>query len=53
MLDTKEHLPWAGHGARHALGEIYQLLKRHKTTLIFVNTRSQAERPVPGSLADE
>ena len=43
MLDTKEHLPWAGHGARHALGEIYDLIKRHKTTLIFVNTRSQAE----------
>ena len=43
MLDTDEHLPWAGHSARHALGEIYELIKRHKTTLIFVNTRSQAE----------
>lgn len=43
MLDTEEHLPWAGHSALHALGEIYQLIKRHKTTLVFVNTRSQAE----------
>ncbi len=43
MLDTEEHLPWAGHSARHALGEIYVLIKSHKTTLIFVNTRSQAE----------
>ena len=43
MLDTAEHLPWAGHSARHALGEIYALIKSHKTTLIFVNTRSQAE----------
>jgi ATP-dependent Lhr-like helicase len=43
MLDTKERLPWAGHGARHALGEIYELIKRNKTTLVFVNTRSQAE----------
>ena len=43
MLDTQEHLPWAGHSARHALGEIYGLIKRHKTTLVFVNTRSQAE----------
>jgi ATP-dependent helicase Lhr and Lhr-like helicase len=43
MLDTAERLPWAGHSARHALGEIYQLTKRHKMTLIFVNTRSQAE----------
>ncbi|MCF8478645.1 MAG: ligase-associated DNA damage response DEXH box helicase [Pseudolabrys sp.] len=43
MLDTAEHLPWAGHSARHALHEIYELIKTHKTTLIFVNTRSQAE----------
>ena len=43
MLDTEEHLPWAGHSALHALGEIYALIKTHKTTLIFVNTRSQAE----------
>jgi ATP-dependent Lhr-like helicase len=43
MLDTTGHLPWAGHSARHALGEIYALIKSHKTTLVFVNTRSQAE----------
>jgi ATP-dependent Lhr-like helicase len=43
MLDTAERLPWAGHSARHALGEIYALIKRHNMTLIFVNTRSQAE----------
>jgi ATP-dependent helicase Lhr and Lhr-like helicase len=43
MLDTNEHLPWAGHSALHALGEIYNLIKTHETTLVFVNTRSQAE----------
>jgi ATP-dependent Lhr-like helicase len=43
MLDTKERLPWAGHTARHALEEIYRLIKAHRTTLVFVNTRSQAE----------
>jgi ATP-dependent Lhr-like helicase len=43
MLDTRERLPWAGHTARHALGEIYDLIKQNKTTLVFVNTRSQAE----------
>jgi ATP-dependent Lhr-like helicase len=43
MLDTRERLPWAGHTARHALGEIYDLIKRNNTTLVFVNTRSQAE----------
>jgi ATP-dependent Lhr-like helicase len=43
MLDTAEKLPWAGHSARHALGEIYALIKRYTMTLVFVNTRSQAE----------
>ncbi|WFU40571.1 ligase-associated DNA damage response DEXH box helicase [Bradyrhizobium sp. CB82] len=43
MLDTSERLPWAGHTARHALAEVYQLIKANKTTLVFVNTRSQAE----------
>ena len=43
MLDTAEHLPWAGHSAQHALAEMYALIGRHKTVLVFVNTRSQAE----------
>jgi len=43
MLDTRERLPWAGHSARHALDEIYRLIQTHRTTLVFVNTRSQAE----------
>ncbi len=44
MLDTAERLPWAGHGARHAIGEIYAALKAAKLTLLFVNTRFQAEQ---------
>ena len=43
MLDSAEHVPWAGHSARYALGELYALIKTHRTTLVFVNTRSQAE----------
>ena len=43
MLDSEERLPWAGHSARYALSELYQLIKTHRTTLVFVNTRSQAE----------
>ena len=43
MLDSAGHVPWAGHSARHALGEVYELIRRHKTTLVFVNTRMQAE----------
>jgi ATP-dependent Lhr-like helicase len=43
MLPSGEHLPWAGHSARHAFPQIYELIKQHKMTLVFVNTRSQAE----------
>ena len=43
MLDSDEHLPWAGHSARYALAELYALIKMHRTSLVFVNTRSQAE----------
>ena len=43
MLEPGENLPWAGHSARHAYGAIYDLIRQHKTTLVFVNTRSQAE----------
>jgi ATP-dependent helicase Lhr and Lhr-like helicase len=43
MLDSRERLPWAGHSSRYALAEIYQLIRAHRTTLVFVNTRSQAE----------
>src|SRR5689334_9389994 len=43
MLDSSGDLPWAGHSARHAFQQIYDLIKRHKTTLVFVNTRMQAE----------
>ena len=43
ILDSKERVPWAGHSARYSIGELYQAIKAHKTTLLFVNTRSQAE----------
>ena len=43
ILDTRERLPWSGHSARHAIGELYELIGRHETTILFVNTRSQAE----------
>jgi ATP-dependent Lhr-like helicase len=43
VLDFGGSLPWAGHSARYAFHEIYRLIERQKMTLIFVNTRSQAE----------
>lgn len=43
ILESDERVPWAGHSARYAIPEVYQAIRRHKTTLLFVNTRSQAE----------
>jgi len=43
ILRSLERVPWAGHGARYALPEIYRAVKDHRMALIFVNTRSQAE----------
>ncbi|PSJ60300.1 ligase-associated DNA damage response DEXH box helicase [Pseudaminobacter soli (ex Li et al. 2025)] len=43
ILNSEERVPWAGHSARYAIPEIYEAIRRHKTTLLFVNTRSQAE----------
>ncbi|MEO1065997.1 MAG: ligase-associated DNA damage response DEXH box helicase [Pseudomonadota bacterium] len=43
ILGTEERLPWSGHSARHAMGDIYAQIKVHNITLVFVNTRSQAE----------
>jgi ATP-dependent Lhr-like helicase len=44
MLDTSERLPWSGHGARHAIGELYAAIKAARMALLFVNTRFQAEQ---------
>ncbi|MDE2163848.1 MAG: ligase-associated DNA damage response DEXH box helicase [Alphaproteobacteria bacterium] len=44
ILASEEYVPWAGHLARHAMGDVMAAIKRAKTALIFVNTRSQAER---------
>lgn len=43
ILAKTEELPWAGHSAAYAVEDIYQQIKDHQTTLVFVNTRAQAE----------
>ncbi len=43
ILDTTQDLPWAGHMTRHALAEIYALVKAAHMSLVFVNTRALAE----------
>ncbi|CAD7040405.1 DNA ligase-associated DEXH box helicase [Pseudorhizobium halotolerans] len=43
ILDTDKRIPWSGHVSTYAIPEVYEEIRRHKTTLIFVNTRFQAE----------
>ena len=44
ILETADsYLPWAGHSALYAAAEIYALIKANRPSLIFVNTRAQAE----------
>jgi ATP-dependent Lhr-like helicase len=43
MLATTESPPWAGGGAAYAIPAVLDQVRRHKTTLIFHNTRAQAE----------
>jgi len=43
MLTTDTPPPWSGGGGRYAIPEVLAEVKRHKTTLIFHNTRAQAE----------
>ncbi|AZL58402.1 ligase-associated DNA damage response DEXH box helicase [Tabrizicola piscis] len=43
MLDTDAPPPWSGGGGRYAIPAILNEVTRHRTTLIFHNTRAQAE----------
>ncbi|MEM8576346.1 MAG: ligase-associated DNA damage response DEXH box helicase [Pseudomonadota bacterium] len=43
MLTTDEAPPWAGSGAKYSIPAVLEQVKAHKTTLIFHNTRAQAE----------
>jgi ATP-dependent Lhr-like helicase len=43
ILTPDDRIPWAGHSGKHALSAVYAQLKDARLSLIFVNTRSQAE----------
>ena len=43
MLKTDMPPPWSGAGGRYAVEPVLEQIKQHKTTLIFHNTRAQAE----------
>jgi len=43
ILEAENDIPWTGHTARYAMREVYDAIRAHKLTLVFVNTRMQAE----------
>ena len=43
MLQTTDSPPWSGAGATYAVPDVLEQISKHKTTLIFHNTRAQAE----------
>ncbi len=43
VLASEAHIPWSGHTGRHAMAEVYDAIKSAGVSLVFVNTRSQAE----------
>ncbi|MEM9670380.1 MAG: ligase-associated DNA damage response DEXH box helicase [Pseudomonadota bacterium] len=43
IMKSRERIPWSGHSGRFAAEEVYEAIKDAKLTLVFVNTRSQAE----------
>lgn len=43
ILKSGERVPWAGHMALYAMPEIYAEISKCRMSIIFVNTRAQAE----------
>ena len=43
MLPDDERIPWSGHSGRWASAQVMREIERHRTSLIFCNTRSLAE----------
>ncbi len=43
ILETPDPPPWAGQGGRYAARAVMDLIRAHRTTLVFINTRAQAE----------
>lgn len=43
LLPEEASVPWGGHAATWAIPQLYELIKRNRTTLVFTNTRFLAE----------
>lgn len=43
ILQSESRIPWAGHMATYAIHEIYEEISKANMSVVFVNTRAQAE----------
>ena len=43
ILNSGNRIPWSGHSPRYALSEIYSEILKFRSSILFVNTRAQAE----------
>ena len=43
LPQNDERVPWSGHAAAWAIPQLYEEIRRHRTTLVFTNTRFLAE----------
>ncbi len=43
ILNSGNRIPWSGHSPRYALSEIYSEILKYRSSILFVNTRAQAE----------
>ncbi|MGE3691675.1 MAG: ligase-associated DNA damage response DEXH box helicase [Novosphingobium sp.] len=43
LLPEEQRVPWSGHAGRWAIPQLYEEIRRHRTTLVFANTRFLAE----------
>ncbi|WP_284123770.1 ligase-associated DNA damage response DEXH box helicase [Parerythrobacter aestuarii] len=43
LLPEEERVPWGGHAGTWAIPQLYELIRKNRTTLVFANTRFLAE----------
>ncbi|MEL6687925.1 MAG: ligase-associated DNA damage response DEXH box helicase [Pseudomonadota bacterium] len=43
IIEPKSRFPLGGHNPRYAVRDIYEIIRDHRTSIVFVNTRAQAE----------
>ncbi len=43
LLPEEERVPWGGHAGRWAIPQLYEAIRKNRTTLVFTNTRFLAE----------